>query len=723
MQIIQGIREKGGPIIITAIALALIAFILMDAKQDKGGGRSASESIGKVNGDRIEESYFSKRVKAVEAQEEQRTRQKATNTRLAQMREQVWNLIVAEKVFYSEASKLGIEFTGKELDKILKTEDPSNPLLQDQSLGLVDPATGKVDEAKLLQTIGTIKKAKGEQLEVINTQIFEPQKLTSISSKYFALLNASAYYPTWMEEKDAKENKTFANISYVQIPYQTISDTSMKSIKVTDEDIKNYIDKHKALFKQEAGRTISYVSFSQLPSAADSAKTKAEIEGLKSQFATETNVKNFLARNTTQPFDQDYVWKSKMQGIVKDTIMRLQKGELFGPYLGENGYTIAKMVDIKQQADSVKCRHILIKIADLKQGQIANNIRPDSTARRLIDSIATAIKGGADFNAMVLKYSDDPGSKMTGGVYNFNYNNNLVDSFYRTVFYEPVGTKKTVMGIDNESYVGYHYIEVLDQYKFEPAYQVGYLSKDIFASEETINNASNNAVKLSAEKDAKKLEAYIQKNGLQKIAVPTIIKENDASIGELQDARQLVRWIFEAKKGDVSDPMPIGDQFVVATVDKIYEEGTQDVETARAGGLVENAIREEKKAAEIISGLGANPTLESAAAKYAKEIKMAGADSSITFKKQFIDSIGNEPKLIGAIFNKANINKVSPVAGRAGVFVFKVNGTGEKATDPTEDKVQMRLQQTVALRNQAVSNWFDGLRKKATIKDNRAKFF
>jgi peptidyl-prolyl cis-trans isomerase D len=126
----------------------------------------------------------------------------------------------------------------------------------------------------------------------------------------------------------------------------------------------------------------------------------------------------------------------------------------------------------------------------------------------------------------------------------------------------------------------------------------------------------------------------------------------------------------------------------------------------------------------IITALGANPTLESAAAKYAKEIKLAGADSSITFKSQMIDSIGYEPKLIGATFNKANLNKVAaPVAGKAGVFVFKVNGTGEKATDPNEDKVQMRLQQTVALRNQAVSNWFEGLRKKATIKDNRSKFF
>jgi peptidyl-prolyl cis-trans isomerase D len=262
----------------------------------------------------------------------------------------------------------------------------------------------------------------------------------------------------------------------------------------------------------------------------------------------------------------------------------------------------------------------------------------------------------------------------------------------------------------------------LSQKGSSPSYKIVFLSKEIFASEETINNASNKAVELSAEKDAKKMQAYLDKNGLPKISVPTLIKENDASIGQMQDARQLVRWVFEAKKGDVSDPMPVGDQFVVAIIDKIYEEGTQDAETARP--LAENAIREEKKAAQIIAALGTNPTLESASAKYAKAIINTGADSSITFKAQIIDSIGNEPKLIVAIFNKANLNKVAaPVAGKTGVFVFKVNSVGEKATDPSEDKVQMRLQQTVALRNQAVSNWFEGLRKKATIKDNRSKFF
>jgi peptidyl-prolyl cis-trans isomerase D len=709
MQIIQTIREKGAPITITLIALALIAFILMDAKQD-GKGPSANDSIGKINGKAIDQAEFSKKVKLLEDQEEQQTGQKPNNARSAQIREQVWNQIVAERVFYAEAAKLGIEFTSKELDNILKSDDQANPLMQDRSM--IDPATGKLDRSKLAQALVEIKKMKGERWDVINSQIIEPQMLTSVSTKYFALLNASAYYPTWMEEKDAKETKTFATISYVQIPYQTISDST---IKVTDAEIEAYVKKHKDMFKQEAGRMISYVGFSQLPSAADSATTRTAVESLKNEFANETNVKTFLARNaSTIDFDTNYRAKSKIQSVAIDSIIRLPAGSVYGPYIDNKNYVLAKIVGSKIMPDSAHAKHILIATVNSKTGE---PILEDSIAHKRADSIYNAINGGANFSLLALQYSAD-GSKDKGGdLGTFGYGE-MVPEFNKFSFEKPIGSRGVV-----KTQYGYHVIEVLSRKGESPKYKIGFLAKEVFSSEATVNKASNDALKLAAIKDLKKLDEYLKKQGIEKTTVPTIIKENDAQIGrEMPDARPLVRWIFEAKKGDVSEPMPVGDQFVVAIVDKVYEEGSQDVETART--MAEPAIKEEKKAEIIIKALGANPTLESAAAKYAKEVLTAGADSSITFKSQIINAVGNEPKLIGAIFNKANLNKVSaPIAGKAAVYVFKVNNIAEKGINQTEDKVQMRLQQTIALRNQAVANWFDGLKKKATIKDNRSKFF
>ena len=711
MQIIQGIREKGAAIVIVVISLSLIGFILMDAKQGSNNMfSSASGSIGKVNGKSIELDEFNKKVRVLEAQEEQQSGSKVTASRSAQIRDQVWNQITVESIFYDEAAKLGIDFTSKELNAVLTSNDPSNPLMQDKQM--VDPATGMLDMSKVSQAITNIKKMKGEQRDMIDAQVIEPQKIASVSTKYLALLNASTYYPAWMEEKDIAENKNFANISYVAIPYNIIADST---IKVSDDEIEKYVKKNKDLFKQEEGRMISYVSFSQLPNAVDSARTKAVIESLKAEFTNETNVKNFLARNTSAiDFDTNYLPKSKITSIAIDTIIKFPSGTVYGPYVDKGSYVLAKVLGNKTFPDSLRARHILIPTNDPKTGQ---PIMEDSVGRNKADSILNAIKAGADFAVMAKLFGTD-GTKDKGGDLGFfGYSAPMVEEFNLALFGKPVGTKEVI-----RTRFGYHVIELTAEKGSVPVYKIAFMAKEILASEETINKASLEATKLSAEKDTKNFNAYLQKNGLQKITNPGIIKENDAQVGQLQDARQMVRWVFGAKKGEVSDPYSIGDQFIVAVVDKIQEEGTQDVTTARP--MAEGAIRDEKKTAEILKKLNGKTTLESVAAVYSKEVLTAGQDSSITFKSQIINGIGNEPKLIGASFNKANMNKVSePIAGKTGVYVFKLNSIASKAANTPEEATQFRTQQINTLRGQVTGNWFEGIRKKATIKDNRSKFY
>ena len=713
MQIIQGIRDKGAAIVIVVIALSLIGFILMDAKQGTSKMfSSSSNSIGKVNGSSIELAEFNKRVKQTEEEEEQRTGNKTTAAGSAAARERMWNQIVAEKIFYAEAAKLGIDFTAKELSAILSSNDQSNPLMKEQ--GMTDPATGKLDPTKLREALSTIKKAKGEQFEMINSRLIDPTKLTSVSTKYFALLNAGAYYPTWMEEKDKKENKSFANISYVAIPYNIISDST---IKVSDEEVDKYVEKHKDLFKQEEGRIISYVAFSQLPSADDSARTKEAVMALKSGFETEPNIKNFVARNTSAiDFDSNYIPKSKTNSNSIDSITKLPAGSVFGPYVDRGSYVLAKVMGTKSFPDSLKARHILIPVNDPKTGQ---PIMEDSVAKKKADSILAAIRSGADFVAMAKQFGTD-GTKDAGGDLGFfGYSAPMVEEFNLALFGKPVGTKEVI-----RTRFGYHVIELTAEKGSSPAYKIAYMAKEIIASEATINKASLDATKLSAEKDLTKFNAYLQKSGIPKITVPDLVKENDASIGQLQEARQLVRWAFEAKKGDISDPYSIGEQFVVGIVDKINKEGVQDAQTARK--MAEPAIREEKKADIILKKLGNAPSLETAAAAYGKEVLIAGADSSITYAAKMIANISPvpEPKLIGACFNKENQNKAStPIVGKTGVYLIKVNSIGTKADDTPEQAAQKRSQQTEQLRNETVGNWFEGLKKQATIKDNRSKFY
>ncbi len=709
MQIIQSIRDKGAAITVGVIVLCLIGFVLMDAKQ--GSSRlfgSSTQSLGKVNGQAIELGEFNKKMNQAEAQEEQRSGQRPNGVKVNQIREQVWNQLVAERIFFAEAEKLGIGFTPSELSSVLLSSEQNNPFMQQQ--GMSDPATGQLDIAKAQEALRNIKKMKGEQKESVNAEIINPLKLSSIAAKYSSLINAGAYYPKWMQEKETAEAKNFAEISYVAIPYNEISDSA---VVVKDADINEYVKKHKELFKQEAGRIISYVTFSQLPSVADSANTKLLVEKLKTSFDTDTNSQAFVARNTSViDFQDSYLPKSKIQSSQTDSIAKMPVGTVYGPYVDNGAYVLAKMLGSKQLPDSVRARHILIPTVNPQTGEPVN---ADSTAKKLADSIFNAIKGGADFAALAAKYSSD-GSKDKGGdLGTFGYGA-MVAEFNDFTFTKPVGSKEVV-----KTQFGYHVIEIMNQKDFKPAYKIAFLAKEITASDLTVNNSNLQATKASAVKNAAELSKYAAANGLKIIQNPTPVKENDFSIGGLQEARQLVRWAFDAKKGAVSEPFNIGDDFVVATVDKVLEEGVQDAETARSGA--EAIIRNEKKAEIIKAKLGANPALDNAAAAYKKQVLQAGADSSITLASQMINGIGVEAKLIGASFNKANqANPSAPFAGSSAVYVVKVNSIKTKPADSPEMLAQQAATRLSAIRSQG-NNWYEGLRKQATIKDSRSKMF
>ncbi len=712
MQIIQSIRDKGAAIVIVVITLSLIGFILMDAQQGGGGNglfSSNSNDVGKVNGEAIELMDFNKKVKVAEDMQAQRSGQRPTGIQTYQVREQTWNQVVAEKVFFEEAEKLGIDFTAKELSYILLSNDQANPFLQEQ--GMRDSITGKLDIKKAQDALNNIKKLKGEQREGVNAQIVEPLKLSTTVAKYTGLLNASAYYPTWMQEKETAENNNFATISYVSIPYSDISDST---IKVTDEEINAYVKKNKELFKQEEeARTISYVAFSQLPAREDSVKTSEEVAKLKPEFEADSNAMVFVARNASViDYSDDYQPKSKLSSTVADTLSNLPTGTVFGPYIDNGNYVLAKKLATKELPDSVNARHILISLTDRNTGK---ELYTDDAAKKLADSIYNAYLAGSSFAELASKFSVD-GSKDKGGdLGTFGYGT-MVSEFNEFCFTKPAGSKGVV-----KTQFGYHVIDIVSQKDFKQAYKIAYLAKEISASDVTINKASLNATTASAEKNRESLEKYIAKNGLSLTQVPNLVKENDFSIGALQDARGLVRWAFEAKKGDVSEPFSIGDQFIVAVLDKVHDKGVQDAVTARPGS--ESIIRNKKKAEIIIKKLGNVTSLEAAASAYSKQVQVAGADSSLTFSSQLINGVGMESKVIGAAFNKEYQTKASPpIEGTTGVFVIKVNSVQAKPVETPEVVSQKFTARLSAIRSQ-LNNWFEGLRKQATVKDTRSKHF
>ena len=715
MSIIQKLREKAGWLVFGLITLSLLGFLLMDAFVGRSklfGNRSTT--VGVINGEKIEYNDFQKMVSQQEDQA--KLNGYPMNEGMSQnIRDNVWKQMVEDAVLTDDYTALGLDVSDKEVNDMLVGANA----IPDIKRAFTDPKTGQFDAqaaAAQINQLRTIYKAgtkKADKNYEGARRFFEesvPQIIKMrLREKYTALLANSTYVPKWMIEKSNADNSQLAAVSYVNTPYFTIPDSS---VKVSDEEISDYIGKHKDQFKQEESRSIAYVIFDGAPTTTDSGKLRQQLTDWKSDFAKTDNMEAFLARVGSEiPFLDAYMGKARIQVPNKDSLFALPKGGVFGPYLDAGNYVVAKKIDEKVLPDSVRARHILVATNDPRSGQ---PIMDDSTAKKKIDSIRNLVERGGNFDSLAMKLSDDQGSKDKGGDLGYFTSDRMVKEFGEFCFSGKKGDKKVV-----KTQFGYHYIEILDQKNFEPAYKIAYLSKKIEPSPETDQAASGAANQFAGEsRDAKAFEQNIQKSNFQKLLAPDI-QPSEVAIPGLGPNRQLVRWVYEADLGNVSEPYAIGDKYVVALVTEINHEGVMTA--AKGRNLIEPILRNQKKADLIIKKLGTPATLEAAATASGQNIQRA---DSLSFSSPMIPNAGQEGKVVGSAFNKQLSGKPAsaPIPGNGGVFVIKVENVSAMS-NPNADLQQQRFMQEQQQRSRISYTLVDALRKQATVKDDRGKFF
>jgi len=254
MSVIQRIRDKGTWIIFAVIAIALIAFILQDGMGRRGGSIFGnSNTVGTVNGTSISKEDFDQKLTMYSRGQDKST-----------IIPQLWNMEVEKILMESEYQKLGLQVSGKELSDVLF--GPQSPLSREQQF-VDENGQFKAEEAR--QAFAQLKKSKNaEQIQGVIQGYIEPTQQQILSKKYQALTQNAAYVPSWLVEKQKADNSAISNISYVFVPYATISDST---VNVSDNEIEAYVKKHPSGFeKEEETRAISYINFDAKPSASDS---------------------------------------------------------------------------------------------------------------------------------------------------------------------------------------------------------------------------------------------------------------------------------------------------------------------------------------------------------------------------------------------------------------------------------------------------------------------
>ncbi|MGX5818187.1 SurA N-terminal domain-containing protein [Chitinophaga lutea] len=695
MSVIQKIRDKYAVLIIVLICVAIVSFLLQDVFFGSNSMFRQTTTVGKVNGEELNYQQYNDRIEAATNQARMQGMELSDADHQA-IREQVWNEFLRENIMKEQYEELGIEVTQAELDAQFNAKNP-HPLVQQF---FADPNTGVYDPANLANI--EARAAQDPQLRAqlldFDSRLAEYQK----SMKYLTLINRGIGYPKWVGAQQQADFAQQAAIDYVLVPYATIADST---IKVNDSELNKYIQDHKARFQTTESRRFDYLSFNIIPSPEDTAAAMTELNKLKAEMDTTADIASFIRLNSAQPYTDVYVSRNAVAFPMKDSVIDLPVGAIYGPYADANTITYAKMLDRKTLPDTVKFNQIILQIT-----------ASDSITKRLADSLETAIRGGADFATLAGQFSIDPSARQNGGEYTMAALSPVPENLKEVrdfLYAGKAGDLKTI----HLAAGGYAVVKIKEQKNFGPAIKVAYLAKRIDPTPATSSAALSKANEFASKnRDFKSFNKTIQEQGLDK-RIADNVRPNDLVINNLGSAREIVNWIYKAEKGDISPVFTLEDRFVIGTVSGVRAEGTAPLDEVRP--QVEAEVRRIKKAGQIMDKMKSPASLEAAASATNQPVLNA---AGIRFGSPFIASVGDEGRVVGASFNKAwGATKVSdPIEGNSGVFVIKVSGytpTGDSITyDQLKNGYESGIQQYLN------SQLFEVLKKKASVKDNRRNF-
>lgn len=716
MSVLEKIRSKTG-LLVGIVGLALVIFIL-ESLLGSGGALFSNQDleVGVIAGDKIDYPAFSAKVNEQMAQiQQQNPNQQIDDKMKEQIIESVWSQLINEKVVKVQYKKLGISVSEDELYDLMLVH-PHQYVIQQ----LTDQQTGKVYEGfakpdgtldlmKLNQWVGQMNADQEKFWKQLEKSILEVRA----AEKYNNLIKKGLYV-TSAEAKDVfiGQNKQ-VNASFVMKRYTDVSDST---VKVSEDEISAYYNKHQNDYKvSDPTRKIEYVAYDVMPSKADYEALLKDAQRAADEFKTKTATEDssYIAQESEGGAVNISNFGKKNMIISDSTVFTAAKGTVFGPYTEGTFFKIYKLSDIKSIADSAKVRHILIGL----QSQRTQSQRTPEAAKRIADSLLVLLKAKAvKFDTLVKTMSDDMGSIDKGGDYGwFDENKGFVDPFKNAGLQGTVGNITIV-----PTQFGFHIIEVLNVSKTRHnSYTVAQITKLIAPSSETTQEYYKIASDFAGKNQTG--EAFNKSIETEKLnkRIAEGIKEGDKSLPGLEAAKDLVRWVYKAKKGEVSPVFEFKDRFVVAQLTSIKEKGIAPLEDVK-DEVTAKAIRDKKAEAfikEFETKAGASKSIDDIASKMGLTAEKA---DNLTFAAYNVAAIGREDALIGSATSMKAGATSKAIKGDNGVFVVNVASVNE----PVLPKDFKGKQQEIERMNSGRVDYemFDALKEKAGIEDHRGKF-
>ena len=662
MATLQKIRNHGA-LLITIVGLAMLAFILGDFLNSGSSFFNRSrENVGEIEGQKIHYTeYEAAKEQLTEVYKIETGRSDFDEDMSAQIRNQVWNMMMMDYTLRAQAKEIGMDITADELSELCIGENPHQIIRSRRAFYDENGQFNRQSVVGLLQAINAdddenpnLQQAKTYWLYWENAV-----RISYMQEKYVNLLQ-HLLKANSLDARFAFDNRQHGVAAeYVMQPYFTVADSL---VKVSEGDVKKLYKQHKEQYKQTPNRAIKYIAFDIVPSEDDFKAAETLMEGLKDEFRTTEDIALVVNTNSDVMYDgRDYSAET-VPAQFKDFAFAkgAKAGQCTEILFEDNTYAMARIMECGyNKADSVELKAI--------------------------------VEGGEDQELGWFRATDLP--------------KNIAEP----AFAGKRGTRFTVaQGMGEQTY------EVMEISKPTPKVKLAILAREVTPSSKTYSVIYNQAKQfIVANPTAEKLENAANEAGLT--VVPQFnLTANTDKVGQLKSSRPIVRWAFEAKEGQVSDVFECGQQFIVAALTEVNDGDYRSLNAVRAELTYE--ATNNAKAAYIAQQLKGVESLEAAAEKLGQKVQSV---DRVTLNDSRFGNAGMEPAAIGAAIALGENKLSEPVQGNMGVFVIKtgaaIDATDEFVAETEKSLLESRL---AYLSYQAMQI----MEEKADVVDNRANF-
>ncbi len=712
MATLQKIRSKG-PLLVIVIGLALFAFIAGDAWKVLQP-HQGKQDVGEVNGEVLSAQDYQKMVDELsEVIKLTNGLNSLTEDQLNNVKDQVWQSYVNNKLIAEQAEKLGLKVTDAEIQSII--EQGTHPLLMQTPFR--NPQTGMFDKDMLKKFLVDYANLNASQMPAQYVEYYQKMGAfwqfvektlaqNTLAEKYQNLVTKSLISNPVAAEDAFNARTEQSDLLLAGVPYTSINDST---VQVSDSEIKDRYNEKKEQFKQLVEtRDIRYIDVKVVPSDADRKAVEKEVTEYSNQLASTTADFGTFVRSTGSSvnYSDVPVSKSVFPADVASRLDSTNVNEVYGPYYNQtdDSFNAFKLLAKVSSPDSIQFRQIQV-YADTEE-----------KTKTLADSIYNALKGGADF-AAVAKIYGQTGEATWVNAQSWEGSELDADNskFINTLLNQPVNELANLnMGQANLI------LQVMNKKSMQTKYKVAVVKREVEFSKETYNAAYNKFSQFVAQNTTIDSMVKNAEESGYTLMPRTDLSSAEHYVGGVRSTREALKWIFAAKPGEVSPLYECGenDHLMVVALDKIHEAGYRDINSVAE--ILRAEIRRDKKAEKIMEEMKKYNSIAQV-----KGMKDAVSDSvkHVTFSAPAYISVtrSSEP-VIGAVAAKTAANKVSaPIKGNGGVYMIQVYAK-EKGSEKFDAKQEETTLTNMAVRiagNQLINDLY----QKAKVVDQRYLFF